>query len=174
MHQKNSTTGILSASSLLSHITTVKLHTANWKGTNSAFILNWCDKLHQYGNLVDATSQLSDPVKCTLLQNAVAGIKELNQVKMQGELEIAQWRNKDVLLQVATTIDQTLILQRPTWLLQNVHELEYYEHDINEDEMFDHNIDTDFRCLEINAAQQGRRFGPSMDRSTWQTLITED
>ena len=44
-YAKESTQASIDTADLLSYITSVKLHTLNWKGSTTSFILHWCDKI---------------------------------------------------------------------------------------------------------------------------------
>ena len=44
-YAKESTQVSIDTADQLSYITSVKLHTLNWKGFTTSFILHWCDKI---------------------------------------------------------------------------------------------------------------------------------
>ena len=77
-----STKATMTATALLSYITTTTLGDGKWKGTTHAFILHWQDQVRIYYNLNPQT-QLSEELQCAMLQNAVHPIMELRQVKIQ-------------------------------------------------------------------------------------------
>ena len=111
-HAKTSTQASIDTADLLSYITSVKLHTSNWRGTKNAFILHWCDKVRVYESLVQLSDHFTSNVKLIMLQNAVAGISELNQVKVQsfhdevhGKCRLSYDEYKSLLLSAATTYD---------------------------------------------------------------------
>ena len=84
-HARSSTSAIITASELLSYITTATLGRNTWNGTTSSFVLHWEEQVRLYESYVDAHSQFSPEMKRTLLQNAVNGISDLRQVKLNAD-----------------------------------------------------------------------------------------
>ena len=62
---------------------------SRWKGTAHAFVLNWCDKLRTYEDMIPESDHFKPSVKLTILQNTVAGVEELNQVKLRAAHDAA-------------------------------------------------------------------------------------
>ena len=81
-HAISSTQATLDSSGLLAYLTSAKFD-SGWKGTATSFILHWCDKLRIYEDLIPIKDHLGNSVKLTLLQNTVATVDTLNQVKLQ-------------------------------------------------------------------------------------------
>ena len=88
VHARTSTQASLDSSALLTFLTSTRLD-SRWKGTAHAFVLNWCDKLRTYEDMIPDTDHFSSTVKLSLLQNTVAGVEELNQVKLRVAHDVA-------------------------------------------------------------------------------------
>ena len=111
-HVKASTQATIDTADLLSYITTIKLHESKWQGTAHSFVLHWCDKVRSYEELVDPADHFTSNVKMAMLQNTVAGVSELNQVKTQSAHDVAHGGKpltydnyKTLLLSAASTYD---------------------------------------------------------------------
>ncbi|MGL4351678.1 MAG: hypothetical protein ACRCT2_14160, partial [Plesiomonas shigelloides] len=91
-HAKTSTSAILTATELLSYITTATLGKNTWNGTTTAFVLHWEEQVRLYERYAPPTSHLGTELKRTLLQNAVHGITDLRQVKLNAD-QLAQAHN---------------------------------------------------------------------------------
>ena len=178
-----STAASLSRSDLLEYITTYTLHDSGWKGSSEVFILNWCDKMRKYEDLVDKKDHFNGPVKRTMLENAVRGVSELNQVKTQDAHDAAHGGKPltydaylNLLLSKAITYDAARGLTRNSKRTIQAHEFGIEEEDSHVDESFD--IDTDLASLEIHNADRkptGRRaFRPSMRKEQWNSLSIEE
>jgi hypothetical protein len=81
----SSTTAILTASELLSYVTTATLGKNTWNGTTTSFVLHWEEQVRLYERYVKTHSHFSPEMKRTLLQNAVNGISDLRQVKLNAD-----------------------------------------------------------------------------------------
>ena len=81
----SSTTAILAASELLGYITTASLGKNEWSGDTTSFVLHWEEQVRMYHKYVDVPSQLSPELLRTLLENAVNGITDLRQVKLNAD-----------------------------------------------------------------------------------------
>jgi len=81
----SSTSAIITASELLSYVTTATLGRNTWNGTTTSFVLHWEEQVRLYERYVDVHSQFSPEMKRTLLQNAVNGIADLRQVKLNAD-----------------------------------------------------------------------------------------
>ena len=82
---RTSTSAIITASELLAYITTATLGRDIWNGTTTAFVLHWEEQVRLYNRYVDTQSRLSTEIQRTLLQNAVNGITDLRQVKLNAD-----------------------------------------------------------------------------------------
>ncbi len=86
-HHLKSTKAMIDSSSVLSYITSVKLGSGMWNGTTEAFIINWENQVRLYERQVPMSDHFSDGQKRTMLENAVAPINELRQIKGNADLE---------------------------------------------------------------------------------------
>ena len=86
-HHLRSTKAMIDSSSILSYITSIRLGTGEWHGTTEAFILHWQNQVRLYEHQVPITDHFSDGQKRIMLENAVAPIDELRQVKNNADLE---------------------------------------------------------------------------------------
>ena len=195
-HAKTSTQASIDTADLLSYITSVKLHNTNWRGTTNAFILHWCDKVRVYESLVPLSDHFTGNVKLIMLQNAVAGISELNQVKVQsfhdevhGKGRLSYDEYKSLLLSAATTYDAKRGLSKGR-AARTVNESEImadtiveYDssnslsynvniHDLStNDDDITYDIDTDFSSLQIHQTdRKPQPFRPSMSKEKWNNL----
>ena len=66
----------------LSYITFLNLHSSEWRDTTNTFILRWCDKIRVYESLVSISDHFTNIIKLIMLKNSVAGISDLNEVKV--------------------------------------------------------------------------------------------
>ena len=183
-HAKKSTQACLTSSELLTFLTTYTLHNSDWRGTSHSFILNWCDKLRKYEALIHEDDYFTGTVKRTMLENAVRGVSDLNQVKVKDAHDVAHGKRPlnygaylNLLLSTATTYDaaQGLTRNRSKRFVSN-HEMETEPEDPYPEVSYD--IDTDLGSLEINntdSRPKGRRaFRPSMKKEQWNFLSVEE
>ena len=199
-HARASTQASIDTADLLSYITTTKLHDSKWCGTAHSFILHWCDKVRTYEDLVDTPDHFTGNLKMTMLQNAVSGISELHQVKVQSSHDVAHGspplsfeQYKTLLLSAASTYDarRGLTRARPTRIVNdtevhpslvpfsaNIHDSTNPDPDASNDSAPFHDIDTDFATLELYESRRApnRRppFQPRMPRDKWQSLTPEE
>ena len=192
-HAKASTQASLDLAELLNHITTIKLHDSKWRGTTHSFILNWCDRVCAYEDMVDPSDHFTSNLKMTMLQNTVAGVTELNQVKIQSAHDVAhggkpltfdQYQN--LLLSAASAYDACKGLSRPrpqrvvndTTFTPSDSVLEAHAHELDtdsDDTLYD--IDTDFADLSVNVTKRApprKPFQPWMSWDQWQSLSPEE
>ena len=178
-----STQASLEMGSLLTYLTSTKLHTSNWRGTTHAFILNWCDKLRQYEKLVPLADHFTNPVKRTMLQNAVGGIEALNRVKTQNNHDVAHGlraltyeKYKTLLLSAASIYDEKNGLKRARQKHSVfAHEFDDVDYDFNTQDSYD--IDTDLYDIEIHNTDRKpsqSNFRPSMKRDQWNSLSPDE
>ena len=192
-HATTSTQATIDSNELLSYLTSTKLNKTQWRGTHHAFVLHWCDQLRKYEDLMDKKDHFSNNVKMVMLQNAVAGVSALHNVKIQAAHDVAHGKSplnydsyKVLLLSAATVEDERLSFsrQRPQRTI-NFHQQD--QHDVHFSEMgsppdvdlfFD--IDTDISSLDINVTDRANKtpykapFRPSMNRDQWNSLSAEE
>ena len=86
-HHLRSTKAMIDSSQILSYITSIRLGSGEWRGSTEAFILHWQNQVRLYERQVPTTDHFSDGQKRVMLENAVAPITELRQVKNNADLE---------------------------------------------------------------------------------------
>ncbi|MGL4349116.1 MAG: hypothetical protein ACRCT2_00790 [Plesiomonas shigelloides] len=84
-HAQSSTTAILTAQELLAYITSATLGKNSWNSTTTSFVLHWEEQVRLYERYAGPHAHLSNAVKRTLLQNAVNGVPDLRQVKLNAD-----------------------------------------------------------------------------------------
>jgi hypothetical protein len=85
-HHLRSTKAMIDSSAILSYITSVCIGNGEFHGTAENFVLHWQQQVRLYQRQVPTTDHFSDGQLCTMLENAVAPIEELRQVKVHGDL----------------------------------------------------------------------------------------
>ena len=78
-HLDNSMNAVLRASKLSSYITSARLHSGTWRGTQTNFILHFKEQLRLYNEISD--EPYTDKQGMTFLESAIAGTKNLSQVR---------------------------------------------------------------------------------------------
>ena len=86
-HHLKSTKARIESSTILSYVTSVRLGNGEWNGTTEGFITHWTNQVRLYERQVPASDHFSDGQKRVMLENAVAPIAELRQVKNNADLE---------------------------------------------------------------------------------------
>ena len=87
---RDSTKAQIVSSDILAYITSAK-YDSTWKGTSNSFILYWINKVREYETFInDPTEKFSSNQKLAMLQNTVADIPELRQVRISSELDVAK------------------------------------------------------------------------------------
>ena len=111
-HHLRSTKAMIESSTILSYITSARLGNGEWNGTTEGFITHWNNQVRLYERQVPLTDHFSDGQKRTMLENAVAPIAELRQVKNNADLEKTKTGRRltyeeylSLLLSAATTYD---------------------------------------------------------------------
>ena len=66
LHASTSTQAAIDSSAFLTYLTSAKFD-SHWRGTAQSFVLNWCDKLRAYEDLIGVKDCFSDLVKLNLL-----------------------------------------------------------------------------------------------------------
>ena len=198
-HQVTSTCGTILKETILTHLTTHRLTSNQWKGSIASYITHWRDKLHEYESL-QPNAPFDDPMKRTLLQAAVSMIPELDNVKSTLHLELTQGRPLpnfqgyvELIESVGTIIDSrntkvaTKSLAKDMAMI-NTHDQydpkDYYETIIHDLEDVHHNINTPIESLTIYRAKRSPTKFPakspyqryqqlSLDRETWSQIPKE-
>ena len=113
-HHLQSTKAAMSASELLSYITSARLGpTGTWKGTTEAFILHWQEQVRLYERMVQPSDHFSDTQKRHMLENAVRPVSGLHSVQTTADLDTTRTGKRlsfpqytSLLLAAATTHDK--------------------------------------------------------------------
>jgi hypothetical protein len=85
-HHLKSTKAMFESSSIISHITSVRLGNGEWNGTTEGFIAHLTNQVRLYERQVSPSDHLSDGQKRIMLENVVHPISELRQVKNNADL----------------------------------------------------------------------------------------
>jgi hypothetical protein len=188
-HYDSSMTSVLRAQLLSSYLTSTRLHTLQWRGTQSNFILHWMEQARIYNKISD--TEFTETQLVTFLNACLSGTPNLSQVltlhrtaqKAAGitasPIGISEY--------VALLLDQAQVhdagntnttnprAQRSV----NSHEFLFKENDPPNDsgiyKVFNTEIHDDETPIEylINRTKQGPR-RPRVDFDTWKSLSKED
>ena len=168
-----STKATMTASSLLSYITSTNLGDGKWKGSTHAFILHWQDQIQKYHNL-NPQQALSSDLQCTLLQNAVYPIAELWQVKLQAAQfktqtgkDLSYNKHCSLLVSAAQQYDS-----QNAGKTSNMTKRRIYQHDLFPDHDHDNTYDTGnfdidqpLDLIQVHATNFGN--GPRLSYKQW-------
>jgi hypothetical protein len=191
-HHLRSTKAMIGSSVILSYITSARLGNGEWQGTTEGFILHWQNQVRLYERQVPFTDHFSDGQKRTMLENAVAPVEELRQVKINAELHktktgesLSYEEYVSLLLSAASTYDdqfkpKKVNKQRSIY----AHDFEDYSGDygpVSENEEFQYNIDSPVNVIQAYAHKRqnlasGKHqdYRPRMSRDKWYSLSEED
>lgn len=84
-HHLQSTKAQMDAAEIMGYITTARFGSGVWQTNAQGFVDNWQNQVRLYERIAD--EPFSDKTKRILLENAVAGVSELRQVKNNADLE---------------------------------------------------------------------------------------
>jgi hypothetical protein len=76
-HHQRSTKAMIDSLSILSYIISVRIGNGEYQGTAEGFVLHWQQQVHLYQRQVPESDHFSNGQLRTMLENAVAPIKEL-------------------------------------------------------------------------------------------------
>ena len=203
-HMDESFTGEITVQKLSTFLTSFRLSTAQWKGTQESFILNFAEKARQYNEL--ATDQYTNKQLVTFLNACVNGVKNLQDVlgnyrtstraasKATGgggtsPIDIPFSEYVQLLIFQAQIYDQAANRNKRT--SANVHQFEDddgQDDDIHEEgvlETFEHDIDTPVDQMMVmqtaiktkrppNKTPTGEVRKVYLDSATWKTLTQTD
>ena len=164
---------------LMTSITSLRL-TTSYRSTSENFIVEWLDKVKRYEDMTPINSHFSDGMKKAMLQNAMSGIKEFQDVKTADQMEVAKgngpidYTNYVTLLQnVAATYDKAHTPSKPRRLI-NANEWEAYLNDDQEHEVREFE-DEYFGSYLVNENRSNTRHRrPSLRREVWEKLSKAD
>ena len=86
-HHLQSTKALIDSSAILSYITSVRLGSGEGRGSTESFITHWLNQVRLYERQIDPGDYFSEGHKKVMLENAVAPIQELRQVKNNADME---------------------------------------------------------------------------------------
>ena len=166
---------------LMTGITSLRL-TTTYLGTTENFIVEWLDKIKRYEDMTPLNSHFPDSMKKAMLQNAVSGIKEFQDVKTTDQMEVAKGNGPihypkyvTLLQNVAATYDKNHTPSKPRRLI-NVHDWEAYL--LSENEYDAQDIEEDYfgsyLANETNTKSNFQRRRPSLRREVWNKLSKTD
>jgi hypothetical protein len=140
---------MIESSNILSYITSARLGNGEWNGTTESFITHWSNQVRLYERQVPLYDHFSAGQKRIMLENAVAPIAELRQVKINDDLEKTKnGRNLtyeeylSLLLSAATNYDIQFASKKPK---RQVFTHSFHDH--NDDDSYD----DDPACYDIDA-----------------------
>jgi hypothetical protein len=159
-----STKAQMESSDLLAYITSARLGNGDWKGSNEGFITHWQDQLRLYEKQVPPSDYFSDGQKRQMLENCVAAVPELRNIKTAADMEKTRTGRSltydeyaNLLMSAATSYDRQF-KGKPKRMV--------YMHDLGYDQSYDHediqdgedyfDIDSPVSTIQAFAAQ--RRF----------------
>jgi hypothetical protein len=138
-HHLHSTKAIIESSNILSYITSARFGNGEWNGTIEGFITHWSNQVRLYERQVPLHDHFSDGQKRIMLENAVAPLTELRQVKINADLEktkngknLTYEEYLSLLLSAATNYDIQFTSKKPK---RQVFTHSFHDHD--GDEYFD-------------------------------------
>lgn len=174
-HHLRSTKAMIESSTILSYITSVRLGNGEWQGTTEGFILHWQNQVRLYERQVPVTDHFSDGQMRTMLENAVAPVEELRQVKNNGDLHktktgeaLTYDEYSSLLLSAAVAYDSQFKSNRRATKQRSV-----YTHNFNDDYDDDNQsyvdgefYDIDYPIQAIQANLHDRKFKPMNSRKS--------
>ena len=157
-HHLKSTKAMIDSSSILSYITSVRLGSGVWKGTTEAFIIHWENQVRLYERQMPMTDHFSDGQKRTMLENAVAPIDELRQIKNNADLEKTKTGRTLTFSEYTSLLLSASAAYDEEFKPKSTKQRHVYVHDIGDDYDFnddhdaeDYDIDVSVREIQANA-----------------------
>lgn len=189
IHMTSSSVATTRTQTLLEEISSAKMHTSRWNGSRRTYILAWADKVRQYNACAAEDTELPDPFCKTLLQSVVARVTELNQLKVTEQVQAQLSKDTDPLgyqaylklvLEACDHMDQSAGLSTqsprhtprrgPPTTPQTIRRHETLDH-LDSDLVGQDTLDDYDATTEIYTT---RRYGPSLNRQTWNALSSAD
>jgi hypothetical protein len=186
-----STKALIDLSFILSYITSVRHGNGMWKGTTEGFIVHWENQVRLYERQVDKEDYFSDVQKRTMLENTVAPIDELRQIKSNADLEKIKTGRaltfneySSLHLSAAVTYDEAY-KPKLAKRLAYAHDLNDAPDDFDTDDPKDYGIDVSVHELQAYAHSRMSRPRPNqsgrekdqhtcMPFDNWSKLSTEE
>jgi len=185
-HHLRSTKAQIDSSTILSYITSVRLGNGEWKGSTEGFITHWENQVRLYERQVPSTDHFSDGQKRVMMENAVAPIQELRQVKNTADLEKTRTGRSltfaeysSLLLSAASSYDEQYKSKRDKrQVFSHITNDENY----SDDDVESYDIDAPVDLIQANAHDQRSRRPPfkpgprriHMARDRWMSLSDKD
>ena len=184
-HHLRSTKAMIESSNILSYITSARLGNGEWNGTTEGFITHWNNQIRLYERQVPFIDHFSDGQKRVMLENAVAPITELRQVKNNADLEktkngraLTYEEYCSLLLSAATTYDIQFASRKQKRQVFNHHIIDYdQDPSIHGDQDDYYDIDAPISVILANSTERrnnpsGRNGKPNvrMPRDKWFSL----
>ena len=88
-YMRTSTRADMELEKLMTSLTSLRI-TPSYKGSTLKFLVDWLENLRQYESMTPQSCHFSDPMKKSLLQNAVSNLKHFREVKLAESIGIAQ------------------------------------------------------------------------------------
>jgi hypothetical protein len=180
-HHLRSTKAMIDSSAILSYITSVRIGNGEFHGTAENFVLHWQQQVRLYQRQVPTTDHFSDGQLRTMLENAVAPIEELRQVKVHGDLRktktgeaLTYDEYSSLLLSAATQYDSqntTSMTRRGTTKTRSVymHNFADDDDDVSLKSDGDNKYGIDYPVQSLQANAHDRKFKPNAGRNNQQT-----
>lgn len=189
-YMRSSTRADIEIEGLMTTLTSLRISTST-KVTAQQFILDWLDKLRIYEDLTPMSAHFPDIMKKAMLQNALNGLKDFQDVKTAEQMEVAKGQGPmtyqayvALVQQVAAAYDTKLSFQGrlpPSDTTRKVNVVEVDDYDGNMEYGYEYDQEADmqeyFGSMSINATQtqnRGRGKRPSLPRAVWNAMSRSD
>ena len=188
-YMRSSTRADIEIEGLMTTLTSLRISPTT-KMTAQQFILEWLDKLRIYEDLTPMNAHFPDIMKKAMLQNALNGLKDFQDVKTAEQMEIAKGQGPmtyqayvALVQQVAAAYDVKMGPQsRPSGdPSRKVHVVEFDDYDGTENYgyEYDHGDEAHeyFGSTSVFAAQtqqRGRGKRPSLPKAVWSAMSRSD
>lgn len=188
-YMRSSTRADIEIEGLMTTLTSLRISPTT-KMTAQQFILDWLDKLRIYEDLTPMNAHFPDIMKKAMLQNALNGLKDFQDVKTSEQMEVAKGQGPmtyqayvALVQQVAAAYDIKMGSQsRPsTDAPRRVNVVEMDDYDIQDNFHYEYDQEDDapeyFGSFSVNAAQsqnRGRGKRPSLPKAVWNAMSRSD
>lgn len=185
-HYDSSMTAILRSQQISSYLTSTRLHTIGWRGTQTNFILNWNEQARVHNEI--SQEPYSEAQLVTFLNSCLSGTPNLSPVlTLNRATKRAAGLDPKIKLSeyIALLLEQTQVhdagnmteTNPRTRRSVNNHEVFFEDGTSTEYEIFKsevHNEDTPIEKLMVNRTEQGIPRRPRLDADTWRSLSHDD
>ena len=167
-HHQRSNAAKIEASSILTTLTQSDITKDRRGMSRTNYILKWSSLMKDYNEIVDADSCISDMLAKTMLARTLSCDNDFNTINTQDSISQAQGNGllnyedyKGIALDTAQNLDRREI-STATKSLSKL--------GINETQIHDQEDDEYEPQLEVNRTSRNSRFGPTVDKATWNGL----